>query len=182
MYETYYDNYNHILENFIQRHHVESVTKGTPKTLKVNESVKIMRFDEIFNEEDWYKDEKIKTHWSHKKCVDFIGMQVMTSSGWKHFEKLFRHETEKDFFTIRTKHAMVDATEDHSLPNRETETSKPCVLVLAEDLLPNPISFGEIEISFNEVIDRFYNTKRRTLREKEMLIKCFFLGDGALRI
>ena len=66
-----------------------------------------------------------------------------TSEGWKDIKKIVRHKTEKDLFTIRTKHAIVGVTEDHSLLNKNREVVKPCDLILGEELLHNYFEFGD---------------------------------------
>ena len=38
--------------------------------------------------------------------------------------------------------------------------------------------FGELKISFDELIDKTNNVEPETLKEKEMFVKGFFLGDG----
>ena len=63
--------------------------------------------------------------------------------------------------------------------NRDREIIKPCDLVICEELLHNFMNFNEPEITFDEIIDKIYNIEPQTLREKEMFIKGFFLGDGS---
>ena len=89
-----------------------------------------------------------------------------------------RHKTEKDIFRIRTKHAIVDVTEDHSLLNKNREVVKPCDLILGEELLHNYFELGEPYVTFDEIIDKIYNIEATTLKGKEMFVKGFFLGDG----
>ena len=38
---------------------------------------------------------------------------------------------------------------------------------------------NEPQITFDEILDKIYNIEPQTLREKEMFIKGFFLGDGS---
>ena len=42
---------------------MDSVTKNTPIILKENENIKILRIDEIVDEEAWYVDNTIVTSW-----------------------------------------------------------------------------------------------------------------------
>ena len=70
-------------------------------------------------------------------------------------------------------------TEDHSLIDKNREIVKPSNLVLGEELLHNHFDFGEPCITFDEIIDKIYNTEALTLKEKEMFVKGFFLGDGS---
>ena len=56
MYESYYK----ILQPYfgqenLQCQYMDSITKDTPIILKENENIKILRVDEIINEENWYK-------------------------------------------------------------------------------------------------------------------------------
>ena len=44
------------------------------------------------------------------------------------------------------------------------------------------MNFTEPQITFVEIIDKIYNMEPQTLREKEICIKKFFLGDGSLGI
>ena len=158
---------------------MDSVTKDTPIILKENENIKILRVDEIINEENWYKDENIITQWGEKEFGDCKNLQIWTSEGWKNIKKVVRHKTEKDIYRIRTKHAIVDVTEDHSLLDQNREVIKPCDLIIGEELLHNHMNFGESKITFDEIINKIYNIEPTTLKEKEMFVKGFFLGDGS---
>ena len=120
MYETYYG----ILQPYfgqdkLQCHYMDSVTKDTSILIKENENIKILRIDEIAKDEDWYVDDNVVTSWEYKEFVDCNNIQIWTSSGWRNIKKLVRHKTEKDIFRVRTKHGIVDVTEDHRLINRK---------------------------------------------------------------
>ena len=67
---------------------------------------------------------------------------------------------------------------DHSLLDKNREIIKPCELVLGEELLHNYFEFGEPCITFDEIIEKIYTIEPQTLKEKEMFVKGFFLGDG----
>ena len=41
------------------------------------------------------------------------------------------------------------------------------------------MNFGESKITFDEIINKIYNIEPTTLKEKEMFVKGFFLGDGS---
>ena len=157
---------------------MDSVTKDTPIILKENGIVKILRIDELIDEEDWYCIENIITDWGKKDFGNCIEKQVWTSDGWKNIIKILRHKTEKDIYRIRTKHAIVYVTEDHSLISKNREIIKPCDLVIGEELLRNFMNFNEPQITFDEIIDKIYNIEPETLKEKEMFIKGFFMGVG----
>ena len=47
--------------------------------------------------------------------------------------KLVRNKTEKNIYRIRTKHGIVDVTEDHSLIKRNREKIKPCDLEIGDE-------------------------------------------------
>ena len=112
MYETYYDNLQpYFGQENLQIHYMDSVTKDTPIILKQNENIKILRIDEIINEEEWYQVENVTTQWGEKEFGDCNNLQVWTSEGWKNIKKVIRHKTEKDIYRIRTKHGIVDVTE-----------------------------------------------------------------------
>ena len=88
-------------------------------------------------------------------------------------------QIEKDIFRVRTKHGVVDVTEDHNLINRKREMIKPCDFEIGEELLHNYMEFGESQITFDEIINKTNNIEPETLKEKEMFVKGFFLGDGS---
>ena len=180
MYETYYDKLQpYFGEKNIQCHYMDSVTKDTPIIIKENENIKILRIDEIADDEGWYVDDNVVTSWGYKEFVDCNNIQIWTSDGWRNIKKLVRHRTDKDIYRIRTKHGIVDVTEDHSLINRNREIIKPCDLEIGEELLHNYMEFGDPQIIFDEIIDKIFNIEPQTLREKEMFVKGFFLGDGS---
>ena len=180
MYETYYDKLQpYFGQENIQCHYMDSVTKDTPILIKENEKIKILRIDEIVDDENWYVDNNIVTSWGYKEFADCNNIQIWTSNGWQNIKKLVRHKTEKDIYRIRTKHGIVDVTEDHSLINIKREIIKPCDLEIEEELLHSFMNFNEPQITFHEIIDKIYNTEPQTLREKEMFIKGFFMGDGS---
>ena len=112
---------------------MDSVTKDTPIILMVNEIIKVLRIDENIIEEDWYVDDNIVTSWGYKKFADCKGIQIWTSDGWKKIKKLVRHKTEKNIYRLRTKHGIVDVTEDHSLINKNRETIKPFDLEIGDE-------------------------------------------------
>ena len=158
---------------------MDSVTKDTPIIKEEKEIVKILRIDEIADDGDWYVDDNVVTSWGYKEFVDCNNIQIWTSDGWRFIKKLVRHKTDKNIYRIRTKHGIVDVTEDHSLINRKREIIKPCDLENGEEILHNYMNFGESQITFNEIINISYNIQPETLREKEMFVKGFFLGDGS---
>ena len=114
----YYDIYN------IKCHYVDKVTKDTPILLKENENIKFLRIDEIVDEEDWYVDNLIVTSWEYKKIANCINFQILISNGWQKIKKLVTHKTKKTSYRIRTKHRIVEVTEDHSLIVMDTEIIK----------------------------------------------------------
>ena len=70
MYETYYDKLQpYFGEKNNQCLYMDSVTKDTPIILKENENIKILRVDEIINEENWYQDANVITQWGKKNLV-----------------------------------------------------------------------------------------------------------------
>ena len=180
MYETYYD----ILQPYfghenLQLHYMDSVTKDTPILLKEIENIKILRIDEIVDEEKWYVNDNIVTSWGHKEIADCDNIQIWMSNGWQNIKRLVRHKTEKNIYRIRTKHGVVDVTEDHSLIGVDREIIKPCDLEIGEELLHNFMNFNEPQITYDEIINKIYKIEPETLREKEMFVKGFFLGDGS---
>ena len=179
MYETYYDKLQpYFGQENIKCHYMDSVTKDTPIIIKENENIKILRIDEIVDEENWYVDNNVITSWGYKEFADCNNIQIWTSNGWRNIRKLVRHKTIKDIYRIRTKHSIVDVT-DHSLINKNREVIKPCDLEIGEELLHNFMNFNEPQITFDEIINKIYNIEPDNLREKEMFVKGFFLGDGS---
>ena len=63
--------------------------------------------------------------------------------------------------------------------NTNREIIKPCDLEIGEELLHNFVNFNEPQITFDEIIGKIYNTEPQTLREKEIFVKGFFMGDGS---
>ena len=124
-------------------------------------------------------DNNVVTSGGYKEFVDCKVIQIWTSDGWRNIKKLVIHKTEKNIYRIRTKHGIVDVTEDHSLINRNREIIKPCDLEIREELIHNYKEFGEPQITFDENINKIYNIEPETLRQKEMFVKGFFLGDGS---
>ena len=56
---------------------------------------------------------------------------------------------------------------------------KPCDLELGGELLHNFMNFNKRQITFDENIDKIYITELQTLKEKEMFVEGFLLGDGS---
>ena len=79
-------------------YYMDSVTKSTPILLKENENNKILRIDEIVDEEDWYVYDNIVTFWGLKEIADCDNIQIWTSNGWDNIKNLVRHKTEKKIF------------------------------------------------------------------------------------
>ena len=84
-----------------------SVTKDITLIIKEKENIKILRYDEIADDECWYKDNNVVSSWGYKKFVDCNTIHIWTSDVWRNIEKLVRHKTEKDIYRIRTKHGIV---------------------------------------------------------------------------
>ena len=158
---------------------MDSVTKDTPVLVKENEIIKILRNDEYADEEIWYVNNKIASSWGNKEFVDCKNIQIWTSGGWQNIRKLVRYKTEKKIYRIRTKQGIVDVTEGHSLIGIDRENIKPCDWAVGDEVLHYFMNFQEPQFTFDENIDKIYNTEPETLREKEMFVKSFFLGDGS---
>ena len=144
---------------------MESVTGDTPIILKGNGNVKILRMDEIVGDENWYENDSVTTPWGDEEFGDGKDLQVWTSEGWRDIKKIVRHKTEKDIFRIRTKHAIVDVTEDHSLLGKSREVVKPRDLILSEELLHNYFEFGVSCVTFDENFYKIYYTEGTTLKD-----------------
>ena len=72
---------------------MDSVTKDTPIIIKENENIKILRIDEIADDEDWYVNNNVVTSWGYKQFVDCNTIQIWKSDGWRNIKKLVRHKT-----------------------------------------------------------------------------------------
>ena len=83
-----------------------------------------MGIDEIVDEESWYVDITIVISWGYKEFADCDNFQIWTSNGWQDIKKIVRHKIDKNIYRIRTKHAVVDVTEDHSLIGVDREITK----------------------------------------------------------
>ena len=84
-------------------YYMDSVTKNTPILLKENQNIKILRIDEIVDEEVWYIDNTIVTSWGYKEFVDCDNIQIWTSNGWQNIKKLIRQKTEKKYLSNKNK-------------------------------------------------------------------------------
>ena len=58
---------------------MDSVRENTPIIVKENENIKILRIDEMADEEDWYVDNNIVTSWGYKELADCKNLQIWTS-------------------------------------------------------------------------------------------------------
>ena len=137
MYETYDMLQPYFGKENLRCHYMDSVTRDTPINIKENENIKNLRNDENVDDEDWNVDKNIVTSWGYKEVVDCVNNQIWTSDGWQNVKKLVRHKTGKDYYRVRTKHGIVDVTEDHSLIGKDREIFKPCDLVAGEELSHN---------------------------------------------
>ena len=63
--------------------------------------------------------------------------------------------------------------------NRDREIIKTCGLEIGAELLHFFMIFNEPQITFDETIDKIYNTEPETLTEKEMFMKGFYSRDGS---
>ena len=62
VYETYYDKIQpYFKQENLQLHYMDSVTKNIPIIIKENEIIKILRIDEIADDENWQVDNNIVT-------------------------------------------------------------------------------------------------------------------------
>ena len=59
----------------------------------------------------------------------------------------------------------------------DREIIEPCDFVMGEELLYNFMNFSEPQNTFDDIIDKICNNEPETLREKQMFLKLFFLGD-----
>ena len=85
----------------------------------------------------------------------------------------------ENIYRIRTRHVIVEETEDQSLVGKNREIIIPCDLVIGEEIFHNFINFNERQTTFDEIIDKICNIGPQTSREKEMFFKGFFLEDGS---
>ena len=158
---------------------MDSVTKDTPVIIEENENIKILRIDEVADEENWYVDNNFVTSWGNKEFVDCKNFQTWTSDGWRNIRKLVRQKFEKNIHRIRTKHGIVDVTEDHSLIGIDRQIIRPCDLAVRDEKMHIFMIFQEPRITFDEIIDKIYNIEPESLRQKQMFVEGFFLGDGS---
>ena len=90
-----------------------------------------------------------------RKCFP-DDLYVWSATGWNKIKKIVRHRTNKDIYRIRTKHAIVDVTEDHSLINSNGEMVKPNQLTSNTELLHTPLIKIYPQITFDEIIYKIY--------------------------
>ena len=65
--------------------------------------IKILRIDEIADDENWYVDNNVLTSWGYKEFVDCNNIQIWTSNGWQNIKKLVRLKTEKKHISNKNK-------------------------------------------------------------------------------
>ena len=63
-------------------YYMNSVTKNTPILLKENENIKILRIDEIVDEEDWYVNEIICIFVWIILCILVLISIILISRKW----------------------------------------------------------------------------------------------------
>jgi len=136
----------------------DSVTFDTPIYIKYKNSgeIDILPICDIFNEITFDIDGQ-QRDFSDK---DF---KILTNSGWKELNYVYRHKTDKQIFDIRTRDAHIRVTEDHSIFS-DGKKIKPTKLKIGDkiDSLEIPKHNNNNDISIN----------------KAWLLG-FFVGDGS---
>lgn len=98
----------------------DSITEDMPVTLLdtlTNETITVLVCD-LFEENEW---------------ADFLGKQVVQTerykawyeNGWNPIRQFIRHKTDKDIYSVNTRHGFVRVTSDHSLITESLKEIKP---------------------------------------------------------
>ena len=88
----------------------DSVVGSTPVTILMNNTIKIIPIEELFN------------------IITKHNIQIWTENGFQQIKHVYRHKTQKKIYSILTNTGFVQCTEDHSLVinNRETKPTELC--------------------------------------------------------
>lgn len=102
----------------------DSVIGKTPLVLKINNLVKVMYVDGLYN---LFKQKEIYSKNSDKYIIksDKYNIFVMTDSGWSKVNKIIKHRTNKLLYKVSTPIGIVTVTEDHSLLDNTKKIIKP---------------------------------------------------------
>lgn len=83
----------------------DSVLEGTPVSVKINDTIRIIPIEDLFDE---LNDDKLS-----REIKDDV--YVWTDRGWTKVKYVYRHKTKKCGYKIYTPGGFVEVTEDHSL-------------------------------------------------------------------
>jgi hypothetical protein len=100
----------------------DSVTYDTPILIKYNKdgSIDIKPICDLFNSAK-------ATEFNEEQWRDFTkkNFKVLTRSGWKKVEYVYKHKTTKQLKRVTTKDGLIDCTIDHSLFDADKKEKKP---------------------------------------------------------
>jgi DNA polymerase elongation subunit (family B) len=138
----------------------DSVTYDTPVYVRYTNSKKqidVLPISQLFNKNSKFLDNEGLRDYSEKPY------EILTRSGWKKINYVYRHETDKNIHRIVTKDRLINVTEDHSL-------------------FQNGIEVKPSELNRGDKIDVYnlpFNSNDNELTEGMAYLYGFFLGDGS---
>lgn len=137
----------------------DSVTYDTPVYIKYpNGLLDIKPICDLFNEDSKFIDLDRFRDYENKP------FEILTVSGWKKINYVYRHGTEKQIHRITTKDRLVNVTEDHSLFQNGIQ------------IKPSSLNRGD-NIDVYDKLDSFNILSDVT--EEQAWLYGFFLGDGS---
>lgn len=135
----------------------DSVTPDTAIIVKNNNTISIMRIDELSSNYIARPDGK-----EYAQC----NISVWTETGFTPINQIIRHKTTKHMYRVLTHTGIVDCTEDHSLLSPNAEKLTPSDVSINTPLLHNDPSY-----MFKESV--------QDISVEEALVMGFFVGDGS---
>jgi DNA polymerase elongation subunit (family B) len=138
----------------------DSVTYDTPVYVRYTNSKKqidVLPISQLFNKNSKFLDNEGLRDYSEKPY------EILTRSGWRKINYVYRHETDKNIHRIVTKDRLINVTEDHSLFQNGVE------------IKPSELNRGD-KI---DVYDLPFNSNNNELTESMAYLYGFFLGDGS---
>lgn len=98
---------------------LDSVMPYTPILVKVNDEIKLVTFEQLF--EMYSQNKYIRP--DGKEEIVLKNVKVLGKNGWQKAFRIIRHKTDKEIYSINFAHGRVDVTEDHSLIINNSPTS-----------------------------------------------------------
>jgi DNA polymerase elongation subunit (family B) len=166
---------------------MDSVEYDTPVFLKdIEGNLDILPICDLFDENSNYKTDDGLRDFSMKEY------EVLTGSGWKNINYVYKHGTNKPIHKLVTKDRLVNCTSDHSVFQNGVQI-KPTSLERGSkiDIIDIPVLKSEKTISLNmsKLIGFFvgdgssyYKNVKRTYSSKKNGLVCYFNKKGEFHL